>query len=330
VPCAGSDLAALPSADFFNGHNWLAGQLRKSGIDHRVVDNAFSHIADLRGQSRPISQHVCTWITSTAVCVVDRGHFAHNPVDVLVGYCRCSPPRPSWVLEGGPCLLTIGRSRRGELGALRHSRQYSGHANDRRKQPASKTSPVDAGEKTKPDCRDGLQGRDSAPSPPILMALYTGMRRGEILGHRWRDLDLDSCRLTVHQALEQTRASGVHFKTPKTARSRRTITIAKILVNVLAQHRKQTDERRRLFGADYSDDDLVIALPNGPPWPPDRFTDAYVAFTRKIGARGVRFHDLRHTHASQFLREGIPVKTVAQRLGHANPAVTLSSARDDR
>lgn len=159
---------------------------------------------------------------------------------------------------------------------------------------------------------------------PILMALCTGMRRGEILGLRWRDLDLDSCRLTVHQALEQTRASGVHFKTPKTARSRRTITIPKILVDVLAQHRKQTDERRRLFGADYLDADLVIALPDGSPWPPDRFTDAYVAFTRKIGARGIRFHDLRHTHASQLLREGIPVKTVAQRLGHANPSVTLN------
>jgi integrase len=87
---------------------------------------------------------------------------------------------------------------------------------------------------------------------PILMALCTGMRRGEILGLRWRDLDLDSCRLTVRQALDQTRASGVHFKTPKTVRSRRTITIPKILVAVLAQHRKQTDEqtavRSRLLG----------------------------------------------------------------------------------
>jgi integrase len=69
--------------------------------------------------------------------------------------------------------------------------------------------------------------------------------------------------------------------------------------------------------------DLVIPLADGTPWPPDRFTDEYIAFTRRVTAREIRFHDLRHTHASELLRRGIPLKTVSQRLGHANPTVTL-------
>ncbi len=68
---------------------------------------------------------------------------------------------------------------------------------------------------------------------------------------------------------------------------------------------------------------LCFRSNDGTPWPPDRFTDDYIAFTRRVTAREIRFHDLRHTHASELLRRGIPLKTVSQRLGHANPTVTL-------
>jgi integrase len=65
-------------------------------------------------------------------------------------------------------------------------------------------------------------------------------------------------------------------------------------------------------------------LPDGTPWPPDGFTDEYITFTRRVIAREIRFHDLRHTHASELLRRRTPIKTVSQRLGHANPTVTLN------
>jgi integrase len=94
------------------------------------------------------------------------------------------------------------------------------------------------------------------------------------------DLDLDNARLTVKQALGQTRA-GVHFKKPKDKKSNRTVAV------------------------------------------PETLTDEYIAFTGRVTAREIRFHDLRHTHASKLLRRGIPLKTVSQRLGHANPTVTL-------
>lgn len=68
-----------------------------------------------------------------------------------------------------------------------------------------------------------------------------------------------------------------------------------------------------------------MPLANGTPWPPDELTDAYIAFSRRINTRDTRFHDLRHTHASELLRRGVPLRTVSQRLGHANPTVTLNT-----
>lgn len=89
---------------------------------------------------------------------------------------------------------------------------------------------------------------------------------------------------------------------------------------------KSSFRSRKLFGSDYSVDlDLVVALPDGSPWEPDRFTDAYVAFSKKVGLKGIRFHDLRHSNASQLRRQGVPVKVVSARLGHSNATVTLNT-----
>lgn len=158
---------------------------------------------------------------------------------------------------------------------------------------------------------------------PIRMALFTGMRRGEILGLRWSDLDLNNFRLTVNQSLGQTRA-GAHFKEPKNKKSVRTIALSETLVTAIKAHAKRQQRIKDLFGTDYPKHDLVMPLPDGTPWPPDRFTDDYITFTRRVTAREIRFHDLRHTHASELLRRGIPIKTVSQRLGHSNPTVTLN------
>ncbi len=160
---------------------------------------------------------------------------------------------------------------------------------------------------------------------PILMGLCTGMRRGEILGTRWSDLDLVNSSLTVNQSVCQTRSRGVFFKAPKKKKSQRTISLPEILVIALREHRSKQAKERELFGPDYQDFDLVLPMPDGNPWAPDRFTDAYLAFARSHGADGIRFHDLRHTHASELLRRKTPLKTVSQRLGHSNATVTLNT-----
>lgn len=160
---------------------------------------------------------------------------------------------------------------------------------------------------------------------PILMGLCTGMRRGEILGLRWSDLDLDNSRLTVNQSLGETHEGGLCFKPAKNKKSHRTIALPDCLVSALKEHRASQQTAKNLFGPDYATFDLVMPLPDGTPWPPDDFTDSYISYARRIGAKGVRFHDLRHTHASELLRRGVPLKTVSQRLGHSNATVTLNT-----
>jgi integrase len=138
------------------------------------------------------------------------------------------------------------------------------------------------------------------------------MRRGEILAIRWSDLDLEHSRLTVNQSVSQTRKQGVFFKSPKKKKSRRTITLPAILMDAIREQQKEQQRHKELFGPDYQD-------------LPDRFTDAYMAFARSRNAVGIRFHDLRHTHASELLRRGTPLKTVSARLGHSNATVTLNT-----
>lgn len=160
---------------------------------------------------------------------------------------------------------------------------------------------------------------------PILYALCTALRRGEILAQRWRDVDLAAGQLTVAQSLEQTRTGGLKFKAPK-GKKRRLFRMPPFLKEALDRHKNEQAGYRALFGRDYRTDlDLVIALPDGSPWKPDSFSAAYADFAIKIGLTGIRFHDLRHSHASQLLRQRVPLKTVQERLGHVNATVTLNT-----
>jgi integrase len=157
---------------------------------------------------------------------------------------------------------------------------------------------------------------------PILLAVTTGMRRGEILGVRWQDLDLDAATLSVRQSLEQTKI-GLAFKQPKTQKSRRVVALPNMTVEVLRRHRLEQVKYKLLFGPDYHDQDLVCARANGSPWPPDSFTSSFSEFIRKTSVSVVRFHDLRHTHATHLLRHGIHPKVVSERLGHSTVGITL-------
>jgi integrase len=160
---------------------------------------------------------------------------------------------------------------------------------------------------------------------PILTALCTGMRRGEILGIRWSDLDFENSRVTVNQSVSETRKDGVFFKSPKRKKSRRTITLPAILIAAIREQQKHQQEFKNMFGPDYKDFDLVMPNPDGTPWAPDRFSRIYKDFVKTRGAGDIRFHDLRHTHASELLRRGTPLKTVSERLGHANATITLNT-----
>lgn len=157
---------------------------------------------------------------------------------------------------------------------------------------------------------------------PIMVTLASGLRRGELLGLRWADTDLEAGTIMVRQSAEET-ASGIGFKSPKTPRSLRMLPIGDSVVAALKRHRAQQDALRLAAGPDYDDHDLVFALPDGVPWSPAAFSLAFMRLVRKTDLPRVRFHDLRHTHATLLLLEGIHPKVVSERLGHASIGITM-------
>lgn len=158
-----------------------------------------------------------------------------------------------------------------------------------------------------------------------LLAATTGLRRGELLGLRWKDVDLEAGRLSVTQALLSVR-NRLSVSPPKTAKSRRSVALDARTVAALQAHRKAQLEERLAFGGDWPDHDLVFTREDGEPIHPDRFSrDWFRQYVRAAGLPLIRFHDLRHTHATLALQAGIHPKVVSERLGHATVSITLDT-----
>lgn len=158
---------------------------------------------------------------------------------------------------------------------------------------------------------------------PLLLALGTGMRRAELLGLRWGDVDLEAGTATVNQGLQE--AGGQLIVTaPKTVKSRRTVTIPGLVIDGLRVHRAEQARRTLAHEPGWSDSEYVLAAPHGGPWRPSNFDRIWRRFKKKQKLV-IRFHDLRHTHASQLLKAGIHPKIVSERLGHASISITLDT-----
>lgn len=157
---------------------------------------------------------------------------------------------------------------------------------------------------------------------PTLIALTTGMRRGEILALRWRNLDLDRGIVRVVESLEQTKA-GLRAKAPKSEKAR-AITLPEFAAEELRQLKRLQAEELFKLGVRQNADTLVCARADGAAMQPRSLTHE---FTRLIGRMPdlprVRFHDLRHSHATQLLLAGVHPKVAQERLGHATVSITL-------
>jgi integrase len=158
-----------------------------------------------------------------------------------------------------------------------------------------------------------------------VVALLTGMRLGEILALRDRCLDLDRKVIEVNEALEETKAKGIVFKTPKSKAGRRRITLPDIAVDALREHRKQLLEVRMKLGlGKLAPDDLLFPNLHGEPLRPSAVSSDWGELADDIGMPEITFHGLRHTHASQLIASGVDIVTISKRLGHAKPSVTLA------
>ena len=156
---------------------------------------------------------------------------------------------------------------------------------------------------------------------PVLIAVTTGIRRGELFGLRWSDLDLARGKLTVNQSLEWVNGKPA-FKAPKTKSSRRTITLPALTVEALAAHRIEQGRERLRLGL--GKPDLVFTRADGEPVSVDYVTRTFGELIATLGVRRITFHGLRHTHISHQLMDGVHVKIVSERAGHASVSVTLS------
>ena len=155
-------------------------------------------------------------------------------------------------------------------------------------------------------------------------ALYTGMRLGELLGLRWCDVDLDMASLSVVQTLYKR--SGVYkMVEPKSSKSRRRIALSPSLSLLLRDYKDEQNVRGILFGESLVDSDLVFCHPDGKPLDQRVVSHTFAKVLKKAGLPHIRFHDLRHTHATLLLKAGIHPKIVSERLGHANIGITLDT-----
>jgi len=161
--------------------------------------------------------------------------------------------------------------------------------------------------------------------PVVIVAVGTGMRRGELCALRWSNVDLDGATIKVERSLEQTR-EGLRVKAPKSRYGRRTIGIPASVVEALRLHRlRQTEQRLALGEGRLSPDDLVFTtMPCGRPLSPDNLSRDWRRAVMALKLPLVMFHALRHSHASALIAAGIDVLTISRRLGHGTPAFTLT------
>ena len=158
---------------------------------------------------------------------------------------------------------------------------------------------------------------------PVLVAVTTGLRRGELLGLRWSDLDLKAGTLAVNQSIERIKGK-IAFKAPKTKTSRRSITLPTVTVQALQEYRAAQAEERLKLGLGRDSRGLVFTRADGEPQDADSLTKAFARLVAATKVTPITFHELRHTHISHLLMDGVHVKVVSERAGHANVNITLS------
>lgn len=171
-----------------------------------------------------------------------------------------------------------------------------------------------------------LEGAKDTPLYiPVLLALTCGLRRGEILGLRWDNINLQNNTIKITQSIVQTPSGEILEKEPKSKSGVRTIAIPEKTAKELEALLKKQAENKLALGPEYKDGNFVVCWDNGEPYRPDYITHAFKKLVKKLGLPDIRFHDLRHTHASLLLEEGVHPKVVQERLGHSSISVTLDT-----
>jgi len=156
-----------------------------------------------------------------------------------------------------------------------------------------------------------------------VLALYLGLRRGEMLGLRWQDVDLDEAKLEVVQTLQRVGGS-LRLVPPKTEDSARTVPLPPPCVAALREHKKRQFTERTDTGPDWADRGLIFPSRRGTPMEPDNLRRSWSAIRAAAGLGATRFHDLRHTCVTLLLDLGTPPHVVREIVGHSDIEVTMT------
>jgi integrase len=160
---------------------------------------------------------------------------------------------------------------------------------------------------------------------PVALALGCGLRRSEICGLRWQDVDLEAGRLHVTQTVQRLPRQGLVTLPTKTHRSRRPVDIPPGVVDILRRWRRQQAQERLAAGPLWQDTGFVCTAPDGRPLDPDWLTDVFPRTAQGLGLPAINFHALRHSHASFLLKKGTHPKVVQERLGHSSINITMDT-----
>jgi integrase len=156
---------------------------------------------------------------------------------------------------------------------------------------------------------------------PTVLAGLCGLRRGEIAALQWKHVDIERRQIAVAQSAEQTRA-GVRYKPPKSGRAR-TVAMSDTVTAELRAHRVAQAEGLLSLGVRLSEDTFVVAQADGSPLQPNSLSHEWVRQIGKIALPRIRYHDLRHAHATHLLLSGVHPKVASERLGHSKVGITL-------
>ncbi|KQT60381.1 MULTISPECIES: tyrosine-type recombinase/integrase [unclassified Aureimonas] len=158
---------------------------------------------------------------------------------------------------------------------------------------------------------------------PVLLAVMCGLRRGEIIALRWQSIDFANRRIAVTETAEQT-LGAVRNKETKTGRSR-TVDLSSTVMDELRRHRAAQAEEQLKLGIRPDERSFVVAQIDGKPLQPRSLSHEWTRVLAKTSLERIRFHDLRHSHATQMLAAGVHPKVAQERLGHSTIAITLDT-----
>uniref|UniRef100_A0AAU2JLV1 Tyrosine-type recombinase/integrase n=1 Tax=Streptomyces sp. NBC_00049 TaxID=2903617 RepID=A0AAU2JLV1_9ACTN len=176
---------------------------------------------------------------------------------------------------------------------------------------------------TATEARQFLRAAETDPLHALYeLALRTGLRKGELLGLHWEDLDLNTGTAGIRHSLQRTRTGGLTVLPTKTRASERRIALPTGCVQSLKDHRERQEKGRTASGEGWKERGLVFTTPTGGPLAPANLTRGFFGLLDRAGLRRIRFHDLRHSTATLLLEQGVDLVVIKELLGHAHIGVT--------